>query len=344
MKKIRALSIFSGGLDSILSVLVLRKQGIEIEGVYLETPFFSSERARKSAQKIGIPLRIMDITDEMLSIIKDPKFGYGTGLNPCLDCHLLMATKACEIMKKEGFDFIFTGEVLGQRPVSQTKKALLKIKELCGCGEYLLLPLSAKHLPITLPEMEGKVNRDRLLDIHGRSRNEQLKLAKSFGIDAYPSPAGGCLLTDKVFSGRLKDLLTHQKEIKRRDLRLLKLGRHFRLNPLTKAIVGRNKRENEDLISLVTPKDSYLNALKYPGPLVLLPYGGDNKGKKQAAILAASYSDAPSNIPVTIKVSSNNKVYYINALSQSKTDLRKFMIKAYGKIRSKNVSKSSLLI
>lgn len=335
MKKTRALSIFSGGLDSILSVLILRKQGIEIEGVCFETHFFSSERARKSVQKIGIPLRIMDITDEMLFIIKNPKFGYGTGLNPCLDCRLLMARKACEIMKKEGFDFIFTGEVLDQRPMSQTKKALLKIKKLCGCGDYLLLPLSAKHLPITLPEMEGKVDRGRLLDIQGRSRSKQLKLARSFGIDAYPSPAGGCLLTDKVISGRLKDLLTHQKEIKRRDLQLLKLGRHFRLNPLTKAIVGRNKKENEDITSLVISKDSYLNVLKYPGPLVLLPYGGDNKGKKQAAILAASYSDAPSNIPVTIKVSSNNKVYYINALSQPKTDLQKFMIKAYGKSGAK---------
>jgi len=331
VKKIRALSIFSGGLDSILSVLVLRKQGIEIEGVYFETPFFLSERAKKISQKIGIFLRIVDITDEMLSIIKNPKFGYGTGLNPCMDCHLLMARKACEIMKKEGFDFIFSGEVLGQRPMSQTKKALLKIKELCGCGDYLLLPLSAKHLPITLPEMEEKVDRNRLLDIYGRSRNEQLKLAKNFGIDAYPSPAGGCLLTDKVISGRLKDLLIHQKKIKKRDLQLLKLGRHFRLNSLTKVIVGRNKKENEDIISLVIPEDTYLNAIKYPGPLVMLPYGGDDKGEKQAAILAASYSDALSDMPVTIKVSSNNKVYYVNAFSQPKTYLQKFMIKPYKK-------------
>jgi len=330
VKKVKALSVFSGGLDSILSVLIIRQQGIGVEGVYFETPFFTSERARESAKKIGIPLRIIDITDEMLSIIKNPRFGYGACLNPCLDCRLLMIKKAAEIMKREGFDFIFTGEVIGQRPMSQTKRALLKIKELCGCGDYLLLPLSARHLPLTLPEREGKVDRNRLLGIHGRSRKEQMRLAEAFGIDSYPSPAGGCLLTDKAFSGRLMDLLIHQKEIKKRDILLLKLGRHFRINPLTKVILGRNRRENEDISSLITPEDSYLNVLEYPGPLVLIPYGGDDEGRRKAAILAASYSDAPSNVPIIkVKICHDNKTYYINAPLQPKTDLHRFMIKPY---------------
>lgn len=325
MKK-KALAIFSGGLDSILAVYLVRGQGFLVEGVYFETPFFPSEQARQSAEKIDLPLSIVDITEEMLSIIKNPRFGHGSGLNPCLDCHLLMCKKACEIMQEEGYEFIISGEVLGQRPMSQTKEAMLKITKECPCGDYLLRPLSAKLLPPTRPEREGWVDRKRLLDMRGRSRAYQIKLAKEIGIEDYPTPAGGCLLTDAIFAAKLKDLLTYQGKISRRDLELLKIGRHFRLNNVTKAIVGRNQRENEMLKKLSLPEDTALEVINYPGPFVLIPYGGDMAGEELASILAVSYSDAPEDKPAIIFIKQKGHVREIRTRAYPKEQLHRYLI------------------
>jgi len=322
----KALALFSGGLDSMLSVLILRKQDIFVEGVYFETPFFTAERAIKSARKIDLPLRIIDITDEMLKIIKVPKFGYGQGLNPCLDCHLFMCKKACEIKEKESYDFIVTGEVLGQRPLTQTKQALLIISKNCPCSDYIIRPLSAKVLPLTIPEIMGWVDRDKFFGIKGRSRKEQIRLANEFGLKDYPSPAGGCLLTDKNFSKRLKDLFKYQENISRRDLELLKIGRHFRLNSKTKAIVGRNQKENKTIISLSLPKDTIIQVTGYPGPIVLLPNGGDEEGELIAKLLAASYSDAPEGKDVKVRIKKEMNIKIETAQSLSKNVLRKYLI------------------
>ncbi|HEC49929.1 MAG TPA: tRNA 4-thiouridine(8) synthase ThiI, partial [Candidatus Desulfofervidus auxilii] len=165
----KALALFSGGLDSILAVLFIRAQGIQVEGVYFESPFFPRNQAVKSAEQINLPLKIVDITHDILALVRHPRFGYGQGLNPCLDCHLLMCNKACEIMHQEGYDFIISGEVLGQRPLSQTKQAMLKINKECLCSDYIVRPLSGKLLPPTIPEQKGIVQREMLLDIRGRS-------------------------------------------------------------------------------------------------------------------------------------------------------------------------------
>ncbi|MCD6319263.1 MAG: tRNA 4-thiouridine(8) synthase ThiI [Candidatus Desulfofervidaceae bacterium] len=325
MKKV--LAIFSGGLDSLLAVCLIRQQGFVVEGVYFETPFFPAERARQSAKQINLPLSIVDITGEMLTIIKNPRFGYGSGLNPCLDCHLLMCKKACKIMQEKRYAFIISGEVLGQRPLSQTKEAMLKITKECPCGDYVLRPLSAKLLPPTKAEQEGWIDRNQLLDIKGRSRAYQIELAKKFGINDYPAPAGGCLLTDTIFAARLKDLLVHQEKINRRDLELLKLGRHFRLNEVTKAIVGRNQRENEILKRLSLPEDTALEVINYPGPFVLIPYGGDFAGEELASILAVSYSDAPKGKPAIIFIKQKGKVKEVKAHASPKEELHRYLIK-----------------
>ncbi len=207
---VRALGLTSGGLDSILSALVLKDQGIEVAWVNFETPFFSSDRARRAARMTGIPLRVKNITGVYVKMLKNPNCGYGANMNPCLDCHALMLELAGSIMTEEGFDFLFTGEVLGQRPMSQTKPSLRYVEKQSGYDGYILRPLSAARLPVTIPEKEGLVNRDLLLDITGRSRKPQIKLAGEFGLEDYSSPGGGCLLTDKGYSDRLRDLFDHQ--------------------------------------------------------------------------------------------------------------------------------------
>lgn len=302
MKKVRALGLFSGGLDSMLAALVLRDQGIEVTGLVWVTPFFGPGQARRSAAQIDLPLREEDLTDKFIPLLYQPPHGFGKHLNPCLDCHLLMLREAGKIMEAEGYDFIFTGEVLGQRPFSQNRGALNLIARESGYADRLLRPLSALLLPMTRPEREGLVDRSRLLSLSGRGRKQQLELAAHFGLTSIPSPAGGCLLTDKGYSERLRDLLSHQAQISRRDLELLKYGRHFRLSPEAKVIVGRHQRDNEALLSLSQPGDLILRVADHPGPVVLLTQAAPDGVLAAAATLCASYSDAPVGATVTVKL------------------------------------------
>jgi tRNA U34 2-thiouridine synthase MnmA/TrmU len=193
---VRALGLCSGGLDSMLSALVLRRQGIHVEWISFETPFFSADKARRAANQTGIPLHVQDITDEYLVMLQAPPAGFGKNMNPCMDCHALMFRKAGFFMQAHGFDFLFSGEVLGQRPMSQTAPSLRYVEKHSGFDGKILRPLSARRLPETDMERQGLVDRNRLLDLSGRSRKPQMALAAEFGIGAYPSPAGGCLLTD----------------------------------------------------------------------------------------------------------------------------------------------------
>jgi len=271
-KKVRALGLCSGGLDSMLSALVLREQGIAVEWINFETPFFSSEKARSASKQIQIPLRVTDITLEYLEMLKEPPGGYGKNMNPCMDCHAMMFRLAGEIMEKEGFDFLFSGEVLGQRPMSQTKPSLRYVEKNSGFDGYILRPLSAKKLPETVPEKEGLADRDQLLGFSGRGRKQQIALAKKFGITDYPAPAGGCLLTDKGFSDRLKDLFDRQETYTKRDLHLLKYGRHIRSKNGEKIIVGRTKEDNENIGKYYdSRKDTLIRLKEAPGPMVLIP-------------------------------------------------------------------------
>lgn len=290
---VKGIGLFSGGLDSILAFKVIQEQGIEVGGVTFETPFFSSAKARSTAERIGLPLTVLDITEEHLQMLHAPRYGYGKNLNPCIDCHTLMIRLAGRRMEEEGADFLFTGEVLGQRPMSQGRQSLMVVAKNAGYPERLLRPLSAKLLPETEPERAGKVDRSRLLDIQGRGRKRQMEMAVHYGIDSYPPPAGGCLLTDPVFTRRLRDLFAAHPGHGVRDIELLKVGRHFRLSETVKAVVGRNAADNDAIERLSGPGDVLIRIAEVPGPTVLVPGGGDEEARLMAARLCARYSDAP---------------------------------------------------
>ena len=301
-KTIRALGLLSGGLDSTLAAAVLRAQGLDVTLVCFVTPFFGAKRAREAAAHLGLPLMEVDLTDKFLPLIYDPPHGWGRGHNPCIDCHILMLREAGAIMAAEGFDFLFTGEVLGQRPMSQNRGSLNLIARESGFADLLLRPLSAKLLKTTAPELLGWVDRERLLNLSGRGRKRQMALAAALGITRYPAPAGGCLLTDPGYANRLKELLSHVQEASRPELELLKYGRHFRLPSGAKAVVGRTQRENEAIEALKSPCNFLLQVDQYPGPLVLGCGAESEEDLETAAGLAAAYSDAPPGAPVTVTV------------------------------------------
>ena len=267
--KIKAVALFSGGLDSILALKLIQEQGIEVKGVNFKTPFFGLDEALVIAKDLDINLEIINITEELLRILKKPKHGFGKNMNPCIDCHALMFKKAGEYMNKIGASFILSGEVLGERPMSQNRDSLSIIERESGFEGKILRPLSALLLTETIPEKGGLVDRNKLLDISGRSRKRQIKLADEMGIKDYPSPAGGCKLTEPAFSKRLKDLFT-QGVFSSEEIELLKLGRHFRLSKDIKLVVGRNKEENEQLQNFFQDGDFLFKAKNLKGPVSLL--------------------------------------------------------------------------
>ncbi|MCL6472803.1 MAG: tRNA 4-thiouridine(8) synthase ThiI [Firmicutes bacterium] len=291
----KALVLMSGGLDSILAAKVLQEQGIEVEAVTFITPFFGSARAEKAAVMLGIPIHIIDITEEHLQMLKSPKHGYGRFMNPCIDCHALMIKRAGELMREIGADFIATGEVLGERPKSQNRNALRVVERESGLEGYLLRPLSAKFLDETIPEREGLVDRSKLLAIRGRSRKPQMELAKKYGIDEYPSPAGGCILTDPMYSTRLRNLYKVEAEPSPKDVNLIKIGRIFLSSEDAVIVVARNEQENNRLIELAEPGDLIFEVENFPGPLTIILQDrfGDNT-IFEAAALTARYSKAKS--------------------------------------------------
>lgn len=300
-QKVKALGLCSGGLDSLLSAQVLRDQDIHVEWINFETPFFSADKARKAAQMIDVPLTVVPITDIYLEMLKKPNCGYGRWMNPCMDCHALMFRLAGDRMKEYGFDFLFSGEVLGQRPMSQTKSSLRYVEKHSGYDGYIVRPLSARALPETIPETKGLVDRERLLSLSGRSRKPQMELAEKYDITDYPAPAGGCLLTEEVYSRRLKDLFDHEAALTENTLHLLKFGRHLRLDAKTKLIVGRTRSDNENILKYIDSKrDTILKVKGYPGPAAVIPDGGDRERIQTAAAICVSYSKAPDTRPVDI--------------------------------------------
>ncbi len=322
----KALCVFSGGLDSMVATELIRAQGIEVLGLFFETPFFSSPTALRSAQNINLPIKVIDIWGRHLEILKNPKHGYGENMNPCIDCHTLMIRKAGEMLEEERASFIVTGEVLGQRPMSQNRKSLSIVASESGFEGLILRPLSAKRLPVTIPEERGWVKRDELMGFSGRSRKPQMALAKKLNIEEYPSPAGGCLLTDKEFSRRLRDLLSSDAPFERRDIELLKLGRHFRIGSKTKLIVGRNRNENQTIRSLSKEKDLLLTTVSVPGPTVLASGDITPEVEARAASMTVSYSDAGDDELTELRLTSKGKDKNQMAKGGDKKEFRHYMI------------------
>lgn len=287
--RVRALGLFSGGLDSQLAVRVLQEQGIEVEGITFTTLFFGAHKGEAAARALGIPQRTVDITLEHLEMVKTPRYGYGRQMNPCIDCHAMMFRICGDLMVEAGADFMFSGEVLGQRPMSQNRNSLRLIEKLSGYPGLIVRPLSARFLPETIPEKERLVDRERLLDIQGRGRSRQLELAKRWGITDYPAPAGGCLLTDPGFSARFRELLENDPSFSPLDVERLKIGRHFRLPAGSKVIIGRNHAENERLLGLAREGDLFLKSRKGTGPLALLEGGAAPGDEEIAAALVLRY-------------------------------------------------------
>lgn len=261
--KIKAISLISGGLDSTLATKVVLDQGVEVIAANFSSPFCRCNRvdgcrheAKFVSEELGIPLKVVNISKDFLEVLKSPKHGYGSHMNPCIDCRILMLKKAKELMQELGASFLITGEVVGQRPMSQRRETLRRIEKEAGLCGLILRPLSAKILDPTIPEEKGWVDRSKLLDISGRSRRVQMEMANDFHIKDYPCPAGGCLLTDPAFSKRVKDLVVHN-ELTLEDVNLLKHGRHFRLTEKARLVVGRNEQGNKTLEALCRPGDLF---------------------------------------------------------------------------------------
>ncbi len=310
----KALVLMSGGLDSQLAVCVLRDQGVEVHAVTFESPFFDGATARKACEQLGVPLLVVDFTSEIIAILKNPKHGFGSNMNPCIDCHAMMIKTAGEIMMKEGYDVIATGEVLYERPLSQSRKALDIVAEDSGCSSRLLRPLSAKLLPETEAERSGLIKRDKLLALSGRKREMQFRLAERFGLRDYPTPAGGCRLTDPNYTKRLRDLVDHEGLESVRQVLVLRTGRHFRLDARIKFVLGRNESENLLLEKMAGPSDLVLKAEDVPGPVGLLPVEAREEHILKAAALCAGYSDRIGDQPVRVLVTSPGGDRHIEAL------------------------------
>jgi tRNA U34 2-thiouridine synthase MnmA/TrmU len=298
MTKVKALALLSGGLDSTLAAKLILNQGIDVAAVNFVTPFCLCKKgeseAEKAAKQLGVPLKVVNVGDEYLKMVRKPKHGYGRNMNPCIDCRIFILKKAKKYAKEIGASFIFTGEVLDERPMSQHFKAMKIIEEESGLKGKILRPLSAKLLPETVIEKKGLVDREKLLDIRGRSRKPQIKLAEKFSIKDYPSPAGGCLLTCREYAGKLRDLFKHKKRCSMADVSLLKVGRHFRFGE-NKIIVGRNEAENNLLAAEKARNDYYFEVPDIGSPITVLQGAKTKNAIRMAAALTAFYSDLKSD-------------------------------------------------
>jgi len=296
----RALALFSGGLDSILAVKVVQKQGVDVLAINFSSPFFGCSPvldgepvAAQYARRYAIPFRSVQLGEAFLEMLRHPRHGYGSAMNPCIDCKTFMLRCAGELMQELQADFVITGEVVGQRPMSQRQDTMRVIERECGLDGLLLRPLSARYLKTTIPETEGWVRRDELPGIKGRGRRDQIQLAREFGVDQYPAPGGGCLLAEESYIPKVKDLLDHQIVPVVRDFDLLRTGRHFRLSEQCKAVVGRDSSDNEKILAAVRSGETTLCWLDGSGPVVLLAGVPDQAAIQLAGRILLRYTRAP---------------------------------------------------
>jgi len=297
-KKHKAIALLSGGLDSILAARLIMEQGIDVQALNFNTVFCTCTNkdnsclaSQSAAKELGVPLKVINITKEYLEVVKSPKHGYGSNMNPCIDCRIFIFKKAKEYMEQQGASFLITGEVVGQRPMSQKKATIRHIEKEADLNGLVVRPLSAKILEPSIPEKNGWVDREKFLDIAGRGRKPQFQLAADFNIKDYPCPAGGCLLTDPGFAKKAKDLIDHD-EFTVENINLIKTGRFFRLSDDLKAIAGRSEDENARLLKMAKAGDLIFKVLRHPGPIVLGRGRIDAEQCEFLAGIAARYSDA----------------------------------------------------
>ena len=298
----KALVLFSGGLDSQLALRLLQEQDVYVEAIIFKSPFFDVSKAIRAAKRLRVRYRLVDFTDDVLELLAAPPHGFGKAMNPCIDCHARMFRRAGEAMEASGFDFLASGEVLSQRPMSQNKQSLYVVARDSDYADLLVRPLSAALLPPTKPLREGWLDLERLPALSGRNRTPQIALAKRLGVDEYPAPAGGCLLTEKQFCLKLRDLLDHEgPDAERTNLWLLKVGRHLRLADDVKIVVGINRTDNETLRKLARPEDRLLTCAGIPSPTVLAPPEATEEQLAVAGAICARYARTESPlVPVRI--------------------------------------------
>jgi len=325
----KAISLISGGLDSAVATKLILDQGLEVVGLTFTSPF-SSKRERseglqaiKTARELGIRLILKEKGPEYIDVIRNPKHGYGKHMNPCIDCRIFMLRKTKEIMAEENAGFVITGEVLGQRPMSQRRPTIDLIEKESGLSSLILRPLSAQHFAPSKPELEGIVDRTLLLDIAGRGRTAQFNLVEKYKLSAFGDPGGGCLLCDSMYSIRLRDLLTYDKDFTMLDINLLNTGRHFRLNKTTKLILGRNKEENERLHSLWVPPYVLVSPVGFSGPLGIIK--GETE-KEVIEIVANIISYYGKNKASMITIEMNNGSVYNREVRRTDQDFEQYKI------------------
>ena len=321
-KKKKVVALLSGGLDSQLAIKMMQEQGFDVSAVAIKTPFcdFDCGRGcgfeiRERADDLDVNLKTVYLGDEYIEMLKHPKHGIGAGFNPCIDCRSMMFDAAKKHMEEIGAEFIISGEVLGQRPMSQHAPALRTIENESDLVGKIVRPLSAALLPETDPEKDGLIKRENLGMIRGRTRRGQLDMAKKYGIENPPNAGGGCLLTEPHFGIKAKDLFSHTKNPTINDIDLLKIGRHFRLDEETKFIVGRNKDENEMIKAIALPGDILLEAKDFVGPVSILRGSNAKQHLKFASSITLRYSDAPNNEQVIVSIRDNDLVEEITSKS-----------------------------
>ncbi|WP_201352190.1 argininosuccinate synthase domain-containing protein [Hydrogenimonas urashimensis] len=305
-KKRRAIALFSGGLDSTLAIKLVKDQGIEVIALNIDIGFGSTksklEHMQSMCDQVGVELRTLDIRDQYLrEILFNPKYGYGKNFNPCIDCHGNMFRIARELMEPWEADFLISGEVVGQRPMSQRRDALDLVTGLSETQELLLRPLSAKVLPPTLPECEGWVDREKLLGITGRNREVQLRMAEEIGLKDFEKPGGGCLLTDENFSKKLAEFIKYDN-LEVEDIALLKCGRHLRLPDGAKLVIGRHREDNAMIDAAITPKYRKIRLLDATGPISAISANASRADKELAARLTATYGKTSPSKRYSVQV------------------------------------------
>jgi len=328
IKKTRALGLLSGGLDSSLAMKLMLDQGLDVEAVNFVSPFCLCGKggcgAVGVAKNLKVPLKTINVGEEYLKIVRKPRFGYGRNMNPCVDCRIFMLKKAKKYAEETGASFIFTGEVLGQRPMSQQWHTLGIIEKEAGLKGKIVRPLSARLLPPTEAEKKGLVKRETLLDIEGRSRKSQIRLAQELNVTDYSCPSGGCLLTYREFASKLKDLFAHKKKVSLKDVQLLKIGRHFRFEK-NKIIVGRNEAENTLLSKLKMPNDYCFEAQDTGSPITLLQGPKTRKAIEKAAALTAYYSDEKQQ-ELSVRFGKDNFNKSLRILAPSREEVEKLSV------------------